>query len=221
MKPFRRIEAVVAPLLRANIDTDAIIPSREMKRVSKAGLADGLFAGWRYSDAEKRIPDPGFILNQAAYAGAGILAAGANFGCGSSREHAVWALQEFGFRAIMAPGFGAIFERNCYNNGLLPLRLETSLIERIVALGAADPQRDRVEIDLEKAQLRLPDGSTTPITVPGVQREMLLNGWDPVDRTLQMAGDIADFEARDRQARPWVYAGKRGASEGPPMTQKL
>lgn len=205
MKPFTRFKGVLAPLLRANIDTDAIIPSREMKRVSREGLGKGLFAAWRYADISTRTPAPAFVLNQPEYANTSILAAGKNFGCGSSREHAVWALQEFGIRAILAPEFGAIFERNCFSNGLLPVHLEEALIERAVSECSADPQKRQLLIDLERQCLELPDGQLIPFHIPQLQRQMLINGWDPVDRTLQHQDAINRFLESDQKARPWVY----------------
>lgn len=205
MKPVRQFKGVVAPLLRANIDTDAIIPSREMKRVSRKGLSTGLFAGWRYLDIDTRRPDPSFVLNQAPYEQASILAAGPNFGCGSSREHAVWALQEFGIRAILAPSFGAIFERNCFNNGVLPLRVEAKQLDRILEDLAAAPDEPRLAVNLETQTLAWGDGQTLGFEVPAIQREMLLNGWDPIDRTLQAGADIDAFLDADRKQRPWVY----------------
>src|SRR5207302_9959572 len=122
-EPFTKLTAVAAPLIRANVDTDAIIPSREMKTVSKTGLADGLFAGWRYREVGGRDPKPDFVLNDRAYAGAQILLSGVNFGCGSSREHAVWALAEYGFRAVLAESFSPIFRGNCVRNGVAPVEL--------------------------------------------------------------------------------------------------
>ena len=205
MKAVRRFEGIVAPLLRPNIDTDAIIPSREMKRVSKQGLGEGLFAGWRYREAGSREANPDFVLNRAPYAGVSILATGPNFGCGSSREHAVWALQEFGIRAILAPSFGAIFERNCYNNGLLPIALGATTIGRIIDATSDDPAGRPLAIDLERQALTFPGGESVAFCVPDVQREMLLNGWDPIDRTLQLSEAIDAFLDRDRRERPWVY----------------
>lgn len=205
MSPFRRFRGVLAPLLRANIDTDAIIPSREMKRVSREGLGVGLFAAWRYADVTARTPNREFVLNQPAYANASILATGRNFGCGSSREHAVWALQDFGIRAILAPEFGAIFERNCFNNGLLPLRLDESLIAQVISSCSPDPQTLQPLIDLDQQLLEVPGGQAFSFTVPEIQRQMLVNGWDPVDRTAQLQDRIDGFLERDRAQRPWVY----------------
>ena len=124
MKPFTRHASIAAPMMQPNIDTDAIIPSREMKRVSRKGLGEGLFAGWRYISAGTRDENPNFVLNEARYEGCSILVAGPNFGCGSSREHAVWALVDFGVRAVIAPSFGDIFRRNCVRNGVLPALLD-------------------------------------------------------------------------------------------------
>lgn len=205
MRPVRRIEGVVAPLLRPNVDTDAIIPSREMKRVSREGLGEGLFAGWRYREADGRAPNPDFVLNQPPYREATVLAAGPNFGCGSSREHAVWALLDHGIRAVVAPGFGAIFERNCYNNGLLPVTLPAGDVERLLAATEADPPARPVVIDLEAECIELPDGGRLAFSCPAVPREMLLNGWDPIDRTLQHGEAIDRFLQADRRRRPWVY----------------
>ena len=132
MDKFTRLTAVAAPLLRINVDTDAIIPSREMKRVSKEGLSEGLFAGWRYLSPGSREENPDFILNREPYRSAQILISGANFGCGSSREHAVWALHEWGIRCVIAPSFGAIFHGNCVRNGILPVVLAEDVVERLV-----------------------------------------------------------------------------------------
>ena len=143
MEPFTDLTAVAAPLIRANVDTDAIIPSREMKSVSKSGLADGLFAGWRYREIGGRDPDPAFVLNRPEYAGARILLGGENFGCGSSREHAVWALVEFGIRAIVAPSFSPIFYGKCVRNGLLPIRLPAEVIATLAA-DVAEPKTGKV-----------------------------------------------------------------------------
>ena len=134
MLKFDVLTAVAAPLLRANVDTDAIIPSREMKSVSKTGLAAGLFAGWRYTQIGGREPDPDFVLNQPDYAGAQVLLAGENFGCGSSREHAAWALLEFGIRAIVAPSFSPIFRMNCVRNGMLPVCLPAATIAALAGV---------------------------------------------------------------------------------------
>ncbi len=211
MQAFTQHTGVAAPLLRINIDTDAIIPSREMKTVSKRGLAPGLFAGWRYTDAAKRIPNPDFVLNQPAYAGCSILLAGSNFGCGSSREHAVWALAEYGIRCIIAPSFGVIFQNNCVRNGLLPLVLDEASINAIAAKIAADPQGNQLTIDLHQQQLVAPDSSPHAFGIDAGARKMLLEGLDAIGATQQHQARISAHIDADRKKRPWAHPdGLRG-----------
>ncbi len=157
MLKFDVLTAVAAPLIRANVDTDAIIPSREMKSVSKTGLAAGLFAGWRYTQIGGREPDPDFVLNRPDYAGAQVLLAGENFGCGSSREHAVWALLEFGIRAILATSFAPIFRMNCVRNGILPVCLPAATIAGLAESVSVAPQARRVTVDLVRQVVSGPD----------------------------------------------------------------
>jgi len=199
MRAFTTLEGIAAPLIRPNVDTDAIIPSREMKGVSKSGLADGLFAGWRYLNERERIPDPNFVLNQPAYGGASILLGGENFGCGSSREHAVWALAEYGFRAVLAPSFAPIFENNCFRNGVLAARLSAEFVEHIAT--SAGP----VLIDLPAQQVKTHDGATAKFDINLEAKEMLVRGLDAIALTLTMSDTIATFRDRDRRLRPWVY----------------
>lgn len=208
MKAFTQHTGVAAPLLQANIDTDVIIPSREMRTTGKTGLAAGMFANRRYSDVDKRVPDPEFVLNQPAYAGSSILLAGANFGCGSSREHAVWALKEFGIRCIIAPSFGAIFANNCVRNGLLALTLDEPAIDALVADIVDDPAGRPLRIDLEAQTLTSTGGKRFVFDVTADARHMLLNGLDAIGLTLQSADDIASFTQRDRERRPWAYLQK-------------
>lgn len=205
MEPFVTLTAVAAPLMRANVDTDAIIPSREMQSVSKHGLAAGLFAGWRYREIGGREPNPEFVLNRPEYAGARVLLAGENFGCGSSREHAVWALREYGIRAVIAPGFAPIFRANCVRNGLVPVQLPRAAVEALAALIEPDPQRRRITVDLAAQQVVAPDGATWGFEIEPESREMLLSGLDPVDLTLRSRAAIEAFWRRDRTVRPWVY----------------
>jgi len=205
MEKFKTHTGVAAALLRSNVDTDAIIPSREMKTVSKTGLSAGLFAGWRYLDAAARTPNPEFILNRPEQRGSTILLSGLNFGCGSSREHAVWALQEYGIRAIVAPSFGAIFAGNCVRNGILPVVLPEAQITELAESVAAAPQRRQLTIDLEECQLTDASGSCYAFSLPQSQREMLLKGLDPIALTLKACALIDAFQARDRIARPWIY----------------
>jgi 3-isopropylmalate/(R)-2-methylmalate dehydratase small subunit len=205
MQPFTRLTAVAAPLLRDNIDTDAIIPSREMRSVSKTGLAGGLFAGWRYTAIGGREPDPGFVLNQPAYAQTQILLAGANFGCGSSREHAAWALAEYGIRAIVAPSFNPIFQGNCIRNGIVPVVLPAEIVAEVAAQVAVDPQQAQVTIDLRNMVLIAPDGTAHHFTLAEEAREMLLEGLDAIDLTLKRRDEITAFIAADRKQRGWAY----------------
>lgn len=209
-QPFNQLTAVAAPLLRDNIDTDAIIPSREMRSVAKTGLADALFAGWRYREFGGRDPDPGFVLNRPDYAGAEILLAGANFGCGSSREHAAWALAEYGFRAIVAPSFNPIFHGNCIRNGIVPVILDTAVIASLADAVAGDPQVQRLIIDLPSRTLTGPDGTAHVFPLSVEAAEMLLNGLDAIDLTLKAQADVDAFIAADRQTRSWLYPPAEG-----------
>lgn len=204
-QPFRTLTATALPLIRENIDTDAIIPSREMKTVSKTGLADGLFAGWRYTEVGGRTPDPDFIMNDPRYADAQILLGGGNFGCGSSREHAVWALAEYGFRAIIAPSFNPIFRGNCIRNGITPVELSSDIITGIAEIVMSDPARQPVTVDLEQGIVALPSGASWPFILEDEARDMLLEGLDAIEVTLKRLYDIDAFRAADRKTRPWVY----------------
>jgi 3-isopropylmalate/(R)-2-methylmalate dehydratase small subunit len=204
MEKFTVHSGVAAPLLRDNIDTDAIIPSREMKRVSKAGLGEGLFAGWRYTQPGGREPNLEFVLNTPEYSGSSILLGGHNFGCGSSREHAVWALHEYGIRAVLAPSFGSIFFSNCVRNGILPVTLPQEQISAIADWVAQDPQNNQPTIDLN--QKRLSWGQeTSGFELDEGHQTMLLQGLDGIDLTLQRLDDIEEFERNDRISRPWIY----------------
>jgi 3-isopropylmalate/(R)-2-methylmalate dehydratase small subunit len=198
MKPLVRLTAIAAPLLRENVDTDAIIPSREMTSVSKTGLADGLFAGWRYTQVGGREPSPDFILNQPRYRDAQILLGGPNFGCGSSREHAVWALAEYGFRAIIAPSFNPIFQGNCIRNGVAPIILPAKTIARIAAFGG--------DVTVDLATLHVSAGAERwSFTLGEEPREMLMEGLDAIELTLKRRTEIEAFRASDAAHHPWVY----------------
>lgn len=205
MEKFRTLTAIAAPLLRINVDTDAIIPSREMKTVSKTGLAGGLFAGWRYKAPGSRDEDPDFVLNREPYRRAEIILAGANFGCGSSREHAVWALREWGIRSVIAPGFGAIFYGNCVRNGIVPVVIDEAMVTELARQVEADPVRARVTVDLEHCRVTAPGGLEHPFTMAPADREMLLEGLDPIGVTMKRDDEILAFQARDRLRRPWIY----------------
>ena len=206
MQPFTFHRGVAAPLLQANIDTDAIIPSREMRRVSKRGLSIGLFANWRYADLQARTPAADFVLNQPAYAGASILLCGLNFGCGSSREHAVWALAEFGIRAIAAPSFGAIFQKNCIANGLLPAVLPEAQILAAAAWVQENPQSNQPILDLTTCTISAA-GRQTEFSIREADRTRLLQGLDPIDHTLTQSDRIDAFESAHCKAFPWVKLG--------------
>ncbi|HRE42573.1 MAG TPA: 3-isopropylmalate dehydratase small subunit [Terricaulis sp.] len=203
--PMPLVSGVAAPLVRANIDTDIIIPSREIRSTTKQGLKDGLFAGWRYTDIDARAANPDFVLNQPRYAEAKIILGGPNFGCGSSREHAVWALHEYGVRAVIAPSFNAIFYGNCIRNSLAPVTLSEEDIATIAAeVESADAPA--LEIDLVQSEIRTPSGARFGFTMPDEPREMLVNGFDAIDLTLTHDEAINAHRARDAAARPWVYA---------------
>jgi 3-isopropylmalate/(R)-2-methylmalate dehydratase small subunit len=204
MESFIRLEAVAAPLLRSNIDTDAIIPSREMKLVSKKGLGGGLFANWRYTDVAARTANPAFVLNNPHYAGAEILIGGVNFGCGSSREHAAWALREFGFRCIIAPSFGAIFRSNCIRNGIAPVVLPEDVTIALAAEleGATPPQ---LTVDLVAQTVITPSGARHSFSMDAASREQLLEGLDEIDVTFKQRAAIDAFEAAYRPAHPWIF----------------
>lgn len=205
MEKFTLLEAIAAPLMRINIDTDVIIPSREMKRVSKEGLADGMFANWRYTEPGGRNENPDFILNREPYRQAKILLSGDNFGCGSSREHAVWALAEWGIRAIITPGFGNIFYGNCVRNGILPVVLDNSIVEDLARQVEADPDRNRIRVDLTRCVVVAPDGTEHAFEIAPADREMLLEGLDAIAVTMRRDDEILAFQGRDRLKRPWIY----------------
>lgn len=214
MQAFTRLTAVAAPLYRANVDTDLIIPSREIRGVGKQGLAGGLFAGWRYREIGGREPNPDFVLNRPEFEGAKVLLAGENFGCGSSREHAVWALAEYGIRAIIAPSFAPIFENNCIRNGVLPARMSAAAIESLIAVLEDGRHQPQLTIDLEACEVRDEAGTTHAFCIDEEARQMLLAGADAIDLTLRHRDEIEAFLARDRQLRPWVYL--QGEGEGHP-----
>lgn len=204
MEKFTVLTAVAAAILRDNIDTDIIIPSREMRSVSKKGLADGLFAGWRYRAIGGRDRDPNFVLNGDAR-DARILVTGANFGCGSSREHAVWALHEYGFRAIVAESFNPIFRGNCLANGVVPVRLSRPEIEDLARCLAQSPTAP-VTVDLVAQEVRAPGDFRAAFMLKAEEREALLQGNDPIRQTLQAEPEIHAFRESDKIARPWIYS---------------
>lgn len=199
MIPFTTLSSVAIPLLRDNVDTDAIIPSREMKSTGRTGLAEGLFAPWRYTDVAARVPDPAFPLNRPEAQDAQLLLGGANFGCGSSREHAVWALAEYGIRCIIAESFAPIFRANCIRNGILPIGLERALVDSLAW--------QIVEVDLT-AQTVAAGNRTTAFAIEEEPRQMLLEALDAISLTLKSLPEIDAWTAADRARRPWIYAGQ-------------
>lgn len=212
MTPFTTLDALVVPLDRADVDTDALIPKQFMKSIARTGFGDHLFDAWRYLDpghpgqpADQRQPDPGFVLNQPRYRGARILLARENFGCGSSREHALWALVDYGIRVILAPSFADIFFNNCFKNGVLPVRLPPDRIDRLFAAVEATVGY-RMTVDLEARQLRLPDGRSWPLDIDPFRRHCLLAGLDEIALTLQQADAIRRYEAQRRRLEPWLFA---------------
>jgi 3-isopropylmalate/(R)-2-methylmalate dehydratase small subunit len=202
--PLVKHTGVAAALLSINIDTDAIIPSREMKKVSKEGLGEGLFANWRYLDLATRQEDPKFILNQAAFRSATILIAGDNFGCGSSREHAAWALKDYGIRVIVAPSFGSIFYGNCIRNGILPIRLSADAVNDI-ALQIESSPGVKLSADLVEQRLTTPSGLSLPFEIGPSDKQMLLEGLDGIAVTQKRDAEILAFIDCDQRQRPWAY----------------
>ncbi|NND55598.1 MAG: 3-isopropylmalate dehydratase small subunit [Gammaproteobacteria bacterium] len=205
MEKFTVLTAIAAPIMRINIDTDVIIPSREMKRVSKEGLSDGMFANWRYTEPGGREENPDFILNQEPYRQAQILLSGENFGCGSSREHAVWALAEWGIRAIITPKFGNIFYGNCVRNGILPVVLANDVVENLAAQVESDPANNQITVDLTNCTVTAPDGGQHAFEIAPADREMLLEGLDAIAVTMRRDDEILAFQGTDRLKRPWIY----------------
>ena len=211
MNKFTLLDGLVAPLDRANVDTDAIIPKQFLKSIKRTGFGPNLFDEWRYldhgepgMDNSKRPLNPDFVLNQARYQGASILLARKNFGCGSSREHAPWALDQYGFRAVIAPSFADIFFNNCFKNGLLPIVLTEAQVDQLFNEVKAFPGY-RLVIDLEKQTVATSNSSSVfPFDVDAFRRHCLLNGLDDIGLTLQQADAIRAFEERHIHRFPWL-----------------
>jgi 3-isopropylmalate/(R)-2-methylmalate dehydratase small subunit len=211
MNKFTLLEGLVAPLDRANVDTDAIIPKQFLKSIKRTGFGPNLFDEWRYldhgepgMDNSKRPLNPDFVLNQPRYQGASILLARKNFGCGSSREHAPWALEQYGFRAVIAPSFADIFFNNCYKNGLLPIALTEAQVDQLFNEVKAFPGYKLV-VDLEKQTVATSNGSAVfPFEIDAFRKFCMLNGLDDIGLTLQKADKIRTFEERHLAAQPWL-----------------
>lgn len=212
MQPFTQHTGLVAPLDRANLDTDAIIPKQFLKSINRSGFGPNLFDEWRYrdhgepgQDCSNRPRNPEFILNQSRYQGASVLLARLNFGCGSSREHAVWALENFGFRCVIAPSFADIFFNNCFKNGLLPIVLDEGSVDGLFREVAATPAY-RLTIDLPAQTVTTPSGEVFGFAIDAFRKHCLLNGLDDIGLTLQHADEIRAYEDRRRREVPWLFA---------------
>ena len=213
MKPFGYLDGLVAPLDRPNVDTDAIIPKQFLKSIHRSGFGPNLFDEWRYldhgepgMDNSKRKLNPDFVLNAPRYRGAQILLGRENFGCGSSREHAPWALEDYGFRAIIAPSFADIFYNNCFKNGLLPIVLDAKTVDRLF-VETSGKEGYRLAIDLEKQVVVTPSGERIGFEVDAFRKHCLIEGLDDIGLTLVHGGEIRAFEDRHRGAQPWLFIG--------------
>jgi 3-isopropylmalate/(R)-2-methylmalate dehydratase small subunit len=211
MEAFKTSTGVVCPLDRANVDTDAIIPKQFLKSIKRTGFGPNLFDEWRYldhgepgMDNSRRPLNPDFVLNDPRYAGASILLARENFGCGSSREHAPWALADYGFRVIIASSFADIFFNNCFKNGILPVVLDGAQVDALFRR-ATDDEALHLTVDLDAQQLVLPDGERIGFEVDGFRKHCLLNGLDDIGLTLQQVDEIRAYEARRRSEAPWLF----------------
>jgi 3-isopropylmalate/(R)-2-methylmalate dehydratase small subunit len=210
MQAFTVHQGLVAPMDRANVDTDAIIPKQFLKSIARSGFGPNLFDEWRYLDKGEpgqdpavRRPNPDFVLNQPRYAGASVLLCRQNFGCGSSREHAPWALEQYGFRALIAPSFADIFFNNCFKNGILPIVLPEGVVSRLFDEVAAFPGY-RLTVDLPRQVVIKPDGEEIPFEVQAFRKYCLVNGFDDIGLTLRHADKIRAFEAERLAKMPWL-----------------
>jgi 3-isopropylmalate/(R)-2-methylmalate dehydratase small subunit len=201
MEPFKKLDGVAAPLNMINVDTDMIIPKQFLKTIHRTGLGKALFDEMRYNDDGSEKPD--FVLNKPAYRKATILVAGENFGCGSSREHAPWALLDFGIRCVIAPSFADIFYNNCFKNGILPIRLPQEIVDKLLD-DASRGSNARISVDLETLEIRGPDGGMVKFEVDEFRRQCLLNGWDDIGLTLREDEKIAAYEKQHKHDAPWV-----------------
>jgi len=212
MDKFTVHTGLVAPLDREDVDTDAIIPKQFLKSIKRTGFGPHLFDAWRYLDVgepgmdlSKRRPNPDFVLNKPQYRGASILLARKNFGCGSSREHAPWALQQYGFKAVIAPSFADIFFTNSFKNGFLPITLAELEIDHLFNEVAATPGL-KLTIDLPKQTVSTPSGKAFHFDIDATRKESLLNGWDEIGRTLRHADDIKAYEEKRKRSEPWIFS---------------
>lgn len=211
MKPFTTHTGIAVPLDRPNVDTDAIIPKQFLKSIKRSGFGPNLFDEWRYldhgepgMDNSKRVINPDFVLNKPRYQGGSVLLARDNFGCGSSREHAPWALEDYGFRAIIAPSFADIFYNNCFKNGILPIKLDAATVDRLF-VEVESQEAYQLTIDLENQQIKTPSGDAIPFEVDPFRKYCLMNGLDDIGLTLQHVDEIEAYEAKRAQSAPWLF----------------
>ncbi len=202
MEKFTKLTGIAAPLPMINVDTDKIIPKQFLRTIKRTGLSEGLFYEMRFDEAGQ--PKPGFVLDQPAYREAGILVTGANFGCGSSREHAPWALLDAGIKCIIAPSFADIFYNNCFKNGMLPVKLPQEQVDLLMD-DAERGANATVTVDLESQEITGPDGGTIRFEIDPHRKHCLLNGLDDIGQTLEKAPAIDDFEDKQRHASPWLF----------------
>ncbi|MGL4604258.1 MAG: 3-isopropylmalate dehydratase small subunit [Iodobacter sp.] len=212
MKAFTQLNGLVCPLDRSNVDTDAIIPKQFLKSIKRSGFGPNLFDEWRYldhgepgMDNSQRAVNPDFVLNYPRYSGAEVLLARDNFGCGSSREHAPWAIDDYGFRVVIAPSFADIFFNNCYKNGLLPIVLDSAVVEQLFNESAAT-EGYRLNVDLASQTVTTPSGQVFSFDITGHRKHCLLNGLDEISLTLQHADAIKAFEVQRKIEQPWLFS---------------
>jgi 3-isopropylmalate/(R)-2-methylmalate dehydratase small subunit len=204
MEPFIKHTGLVAPLDRVNVNTDEITPARFLKTIRRTGFANALFANWRFQ-SDGTTPNPDFVLNLPRYQGASILLAGDNFGCGSSREHAPWAIREYGFRCLIAPSFADIFYNNCFNNGILPVTLDEATVQGLFAEVEAS-EGYTLTVDLEAQTVTTPSGRVLHFDIDQFRKQALLQGLDNIGWTLSHNDEIAAYEQRRKQEAPWLFA---------------
>ena len=205
MEPFTTHTGLVLPLDRTNVNTDEITPARFLKTIRRSGFENALFANWRYTDPQGTQPDPNFVLNQPRYQGVSILLAEDNFGCGSSREHAPWAIRDYGFRCLIAPSFADIFYNNCFNNGILPVTLDASSVRELFNEVEAN-EGYTLHIDLAAQTITTPSGRAIHFDIDGFRKNALLQGLDNIGWTLSHSDEIAAYEERRKQEVPWIFS---------------
>ena len=205
MEPFTTHTGLVLPLDRTNVNTDEITPARFLKTIRRSGFENALFANWRYTDPQGTQPDPNFVLNQPRYKGVSILLAEDNFGCGSSREHAPWAIQNYGFRVLIAPSFADIFYNNCFNNGLLPITLSHEIVRELFAEVEAS-EGYQLSVDLAAQTVTTPGGRVFHFEIDSFRKEALLKGLDNIGWTLSHSDEIKAYEEKRKQREPWIFA---------------